>query len=102
MTEIKLRRDTAGLFSDWLVDKVEVLNKNSKITSVFPVFRWIRPNVDLYIGKYDTFLPQFDPRLQQRNAELQEKRTLYEYEEKIPDLPVQVCFFPLSFKAVYS
>lgn len=96
VTEIKLRRDAAGLFSDWYVDRVEVLNKNSKTTSVFPVLRWIRSNVDLFIGIHDTFLPQFDPRLQQRNAELQEKRTLYEYEEKIPGLPLQV------FEAVYS
>uniref|UniRef100_A0A8W8HN90 Allene oxide synthase-lipoxygenase protein n=1 Tax=Magallana gigas TaxID=29159 RepID=A0A8W8HN90_MAGGI len=90
VAEIKLRRDTAGLFSDWYVDQVEVMNKNTKITSVFPVLRWIRPNVDLFIARHDTFLPQFDPRPQQRNAELQEKRSLYEYEEKIPGLPVQV------------
>uniref|UniRef100_A0A8W8HT92 Allene oxide synthase-lipoxygenase protein n=1 Tax=Magallana gigas TaxID=29159 RepID=A0A8W8HT92_MAGGI len=90
VTEIKLRRDTAGRFSDWFVDQIEVLNKNTKITSIFPVLRWIRPKVDLFIGRHDTFLPQFDPRLQQRNAELQEKRTLYEYEERIPGLPVQI------------
>lgn len=98
MTEIKLRRDTTGRFSNWFVDQIEVLNKNTKITSIFPVLRWIRPNVDLFIGRHDTFLPQFDPRPQQRNAELQEKRTLYEYEEKIPGLPVQV--FSHFFKAV--
>lgn len=92
VTEIKLRRDQAGLFSEWFVDKIEVLNLKSGVASVFPIIRWIRPGVDFYVGKYDTFLPQFDPRLEQRNAELQEKRKLYEYEEKIPGLHVQVIY----------
>lgn len=90
VTEIKIRRDQAGLFSDWYVEKIEVLNKRSGTASVFPILRWIRPDVDLYVGKFDTFLPQFDPRRDQRNAELELKKTLYEYEEKVPGLPVQV------------
>nr|XP_011425972.2 allene oxide synthase-lipoxygenase protein isoform X1 [Crassostrea gigas]XP_019922364.2 allene oxide synthase-lipoxygenase protein isoform X1 [Crassostrea gigas] len=94
VTEIKLKRDQAGLFSDWFVDKIEVLNQKSGVTSVFPILRWIRPDVDLYFGKYDTFLPQYDPRPEQRNAELQEKQKLYEYEEKFSGLPVQVKTVP--------
>jgi hypothetical protein len=90
VTEIQLRRDEAGLFSDWFVEKVEVTNQKSGKTSVFPILRWIRPGVDTYFGRHDTFLPQFDPRSKQRNFELEEKRKLYEYEEKIPKLPVQV------------
>ena len=92
VTEIKIRRDQAGMFSDWYVEKIEVLNKRSGTASVFPILRWIRPDVDLYVGKFDTFLPQFDPRRDQRNAELELKKTLYEYEEKVPGLPVQVNF----------
>lgn len=90
VTEIKLRRDQAGLFSDWFVDKIEVLNQESGIRSVFPILRWIRPDVDLYFGKYDTFLPQYDPRPEQRNAELQEKQKLYEYQVRLPGFPVQI------------
>ncbi|XP_061173092.1 polyunsaturated fatty acid 5-lipoxygenase-like [Saccostrea echinata] len=90
VTEIKLRRDKAGLFSDWFVEKVEVTNQKSGKTSIFPILRWIRPDVDLYFGRHDVSLPQFDPRPQQRSAELEEKRKLYEYEEKTPGLPVQV------------
>lgn len=75
VTEIKIRRDQAGLFSDWYVEKIEVLNQRSGTASVFPILRWIRPDVDLYIGKFDTFLPQFDPRRDQRNVELELKKT---------------------------
>ncbi|XP_062567276.1 polyunsaturated fatty acid 5-lipoxygenase-like, partial [Saccostrea cucullata] len=89
VNEIKLRRNKAGLFSDWFVEKVEVTNQRSGKTSVFPILRWIRPDVDFYVGRYDVSLPQFDPRPQQRSAELDEKRKMYEYEEKAPGLPVQ-------------
>jgi hypothetical protein len=58
--------------------------------SVFSVLGWNRPGVDTHCGRGDTFLPQFDPRPEQRKSELEKKRTLYEYEEKIPKLPVQV------------
>lgn len=94
VTEIKIRRDQKGLFSDWYVEKIEVLNLRSATASVFPILRWIRPDVDFYVGKYDTSLPQFDPRQDQRNAELIQKRTLYEYEEKVPGLPVQIKSVP--------
>ncbi|XP_062589056.1 polyunsaturated fatty acid 5-lipoxygenase-like [Saccostrea cucullata] len=90
INEIKLRRDKAGMFSDWFVEKIEVTNQRSGKTSVFPILRWIRPDVDFYVGRYDVSLPQFDPRPQQRSAELDEKRKLYEYEEKAPGLPMQV------------
>lgn len=90
VTDIKLRRDTSGLFSDWYVEKIEVTNQKSGVTSVFPILRWVRPDVDLYFGKYDTYLPQSDPRPEQRNEELQRKRALYDYTEKTPGLPVQV------------
>ncbi|XP_061182686.1 polyunsaturated fatty acid 5-lipoxygenase-like [Saccostrea echinata] len=94
VTEIKLRRDKAGSFSDWFVEKIQVTNWKSGYTSVFPILRWIRPDVDLYFGRYDASLPQFDPRPEQRRAELYEKRQLYEYEEKRPGFPVQVKNFP--------
>ncbi|XP_061182688.1 polyunsaturated fatty acid 5-lipoxygenase-like [Saccostrea echinata] len=90
VTEIKLRRDKAGSFSDWFVEKIQVTNRTSGYISVFPILRWIPPNVDLYFGRYDASLPQFDPRPEQRRAELQEKRQLYEYEQKRPGFPVQV------------
>ena len=88
--EIKIRRDKAGIFSDWFLEYIEVTNQKSGIISVFPILRWIHPDVDLFFGKYDTFLPQSDPRSEQRNAELRKKRTVYEYEEPAPGLPVQV------------
>ncbi|XP_056021366.1 polyunsaturated fatty acid 5-lipoxygenase-like [Ostrea edulis] len=90
VTDIQLRRDEAGLFSDWFVEKVEVTNQNSRKTSVFPILRWVPSGVDIYFRQYDTFLPQSDPRPDQRNLELEEKRKFYEYEEKTPGLPVQV------------
>jgi arachidonate 5-lipoxygenase len=86
---IKLQRDEAGVFSDWFVEKVEVTSKKSGNTSIFPVLRWIRPNTDVVFQRYDTSLPQFDPNSDQRNAELQEKKKLYEYSH-LPGLPAGV------------
>lgn len=86
---IRLRRDEFGLYSDWYVETVEVINKKSGKKSVFPVLRWIRPNVDIIFERYDTFLPQFDPHPEQRNAELQEKQKLYEFSH-LPGLPAGV------------
>lgn len=90
VTEIKLKRDQAGLFSDWFVDTIEVTNVTNGVSSLFPILRWIRPDVDIHFTIYDTFLPQYDPRPEQRNSEIKEKQMLYEYQVKRPGLPVQV------------
>uniref|UniRef100_K1R5X6 Allene oxide synthase-lipoxygenase protein n=1 Tax=Magallana gigas TaxID=29159 RepID=K1R5X6_MAGGI len=94
VTEIKLKRDQTGLFSDWFVDTIEVTNVTNGVSSLFPILRWIRPDVDIHFTIYDTFLPQYDPRPEQRNSEIKEKLMLYEYQVKRPGLPVQIKNLP--------
>ncbi|KAK3099754.1 hypothetical protein FSP39_009132 [Pinctada imbricata] len=88
---IELCRDDAGLFSDWYVDHVTVTIKSSDQDFVFPIYRWIRPNFKYRIVHLDTFLPQEDPHQEQRQIELEEKKNVYEYEQKITDGPSQQC-----------
>ncbi|KAH3709434.1 hypothetical protein DPMN_068897 [Dreissena polymorpha] len=38
-----------------------VVNRETKVTTVFPIFRWLRPNYRFTFYPLDTSLPQLDP-----------------------------------------
>lgn len=93
---IELWRDTSGFKHEWHIDTIMVVNKETKIKTVFPIFRWIRPNYRYKFFPLDTSLPQYDQQRDQRQRELEEKRLLYELEPKSPGLPPQVKTLPLD------
>lgn len=91
---IEIWQDGSGLDSNWFVDRIEIENKAAGETFVFPVFRWIKANVHHQIVLLDTSLPQFDQFPDQRKRVLEEKRSVYQLAQKLPNGPVQVkCLF---------
>ncbi|BFZ24548.1 hypothetical protein BsWGS_27587 [Bradybaena similaris] len=91
---IEIWQDGSGLDSNWFVDRIEIENKATGETFVFPVFRWIKANVHYQIGLLDTSLPQFDEFPDQRKRVLEEKRAAYQLAQKLPNGPVQVAKIP--------
>ncbi|KAL4218062.1 Arachidonate 5-lipoxygenase [Mactra antiquata] len=91
---IEIWRDTHGFNSDWHVDTIMVVNQETRTQTVFPIFRWIRPNYRYKFYPLDTSLPQEDDRKEQRKLELEEKRELYELESRAPGLPPQIKNIP--------
>lgn len=57
---IEIWRDNAGFNSDWFLATVMIVNQETKIKTVFPVFRWIQPNYRYKFFPFDTSLPQVD------------------------------------------
>lgn len=105
---IEFWRDNAGISANWYVDIIKVEQIQLKTTSIFPIFRWIEAqNVQnrYRIYELDTFLPQFDPNLEQREKEIKHKREHYviNYMEEMPDMPVLVKDLPIDeqFSAEY-
>ncbi|CAL1538145.1 unnamed protein product [Lymnaea stagnalis] len=94
ITKIEFWQDGSGLGSGWYVDKIVVDNKVTNDAYVFPVFRWIKADYRYKIAHLDTSLPQDDQHADQRKMELEEKRKLYEFDQKFPPQfpggPVQV------------
>eukprot|EP00794_Sanderia_malayensis_P003702 gene3702-4222_t len=108
ISRIEIWRDNKGLNDDWFVEWIKVkctkrvkksdqgsANKkklgnlpNEEIP--FPCNRWIKEHVRFILIKYDSILPQFDDRKQQRKDELQMKREKFIFQEKAPGLPRQV------------
>ena len=68
----------------WLLEKIVVEKvkpmEGQKAFSVFPITRWIHPNIHMHFMEYDTCLPQLDPFPEQRKVDIALKRQLYEYE----------------------
>ncbi|KAK6172844.1 hypothetical protein SNE40_016422 [Patella caerulea] len=92
--KIELWRDNAGLGSDWYVDKIIVENAKTKEQFVFPILRWIKAGFHYKIKHLDTSLPQCDRHSEQRKMELEDKKKLYQFESKLPGLPVQIKDLP--------
>ena len=90
VTKIEVWRDDAGFGSDWYVERIMVENRVTNYIFVFPIFRWIKPDYHYMIKHLDTSLPQDDDTLEQRRMELEEKKYLYQYEQKLPGMPAQV------------
>ena len=83
---IEVWRDGKGKEEEgsWLLEKIVVERvepmEGQNAFSVFPITRWIHPNIHMYFMEYDTCLPQFDPFPEQRKVDIALKRQLYEYE----------------------
>ncbi|XP_041357698.1 allene oxide synthase-lipoxygenase protein-like [Gigantopelta aegis] len=90
ITKIEVWRDDVGFGSDWYVERIMVENKVTNYIFVFPIFRWIKPDYHYMIKHLDTSLPQEDDNSEQRKMELAEKKSLYQFEQKIPGMPAQI------------
>ena len=68
----------------WLLEKIIVERvkpvEGQKAVSMFPITRWIHPNLHMHFMEYDTCLPQFDPFPLQRKKDILMKRDMYEFE----------------------
>ncbi|XP_052761946.1 allene oxide synthase-lipoxygenase protein-like [Mya arenaria] len=90
LDHIELWRDTAGFRRDWFVETIMIVNKETRIKTVFPIFRWIRPNYRYKFYPLDISLPQHDKAgTDQRRQELEEKRETYQLHVRMPGLPAQ-------------
>lgn len=87
---IELWRDSWGLFSNWYLEWIEVTSLSSKITSIFPVMKWIKEDHRYFFKHIDTCLPQDEPFKDQRMMELMTIQKEYQLEVKVPGLPAQV------------
>ena len=85
---LELWRDGTG--SEWFCEVIMVNDARKEKCFYFPVHKWIKPERHYMIKQGDTSLPQYDPYLDQRNEELEQKRRSYQYSQQAPDLPVQV------------
>ncbi|XP_059160839.1 polyunsaturated fatty acid 5-lipoxygenase-like [Physella acuta] len=100
--KIELWRDNHGIGAEWFVEKVEVQNKQTNETFVFPVFRWVRADVHYTIQHLDTDLPQCVPAdiEAQRKSELAYMKSRYELDHKFPSQypggPCQIKKVPLE------
>lgn len=90
VTDIEFWRDSAGLASDWYVDRITIENMKTHDIFVFPVYRWIKADYHYTIRHLDTSLPQYDPYPNQRKMELKDKTQLYQVHQKIKGGPAQV------------
>ncbi|XP_054767861.2 allene oxide synthase-lipoxygenase protein-like [Lytechinus pictus] len=93
---IELWRDDAGPNDDWYVDTVAVDNVSVNERYMFPVHRWVRDVMKLFINEYDVCLPQDDYRPEQRQYELLKKRRFYQFECKAEGLIPQIKDFPVD------
>lgn len=57
---------------------------------VFPLQRWVVAHKRYTIHLHDCFLPQDDPDKERRDTDVQGKRELYRYAQKVEDGPAQV------------
>ena len=84
---IILHRDKIGLYDDWFVEHVSVVNKESGDESAiahFPLNRWLPPNKQMHFEKFDSQLPQIvkarNPGIaKQREDELKTKQEDFNY-----------------------
>lgn len=90
VVEIEFWRDSAGIKSDWYVDRISIENMKTNETYVFPVYRWIKADFHYIIRHLDTSLPQEDPYPEQRKMELDDKKSAYQITQKISGGPAQV------------
>ncbi|XP_043237383.1 polyunsaturated fatty acid 5-lipoxygenase-like isoform X3 [Amphibalanus amphitrite] len=91
-----LRRDNAGLGNAWFLDLVEVEDRTLKRRWVFPVHRWIHADTEYRLRQFDISLPQDDETdiRDRRRAELEAKRDVYQYVQRISEGPAQVKELP--------
>ena len=107
VVSIELWRDSSGFKDDWFVQYVYVkqLTQKSTLQDKFvlqvPLNRWIQPNRKYVFDQFDSCLPQFDKRTEQRQSELEDKRNYYVFEKVDNGLPRRVGFF-YSYSTFYD
>ncbi|KAH9509998.1 Arachidonate 12-lipoxygenase, 12R-type [Bulinus truncatus] len=108
VAKIDFWRDDHGNSSDWYVDEIEVKNKNTRRTFLFPVNRWVSANKHYKIKHLDTSLPQHedDDLKEIRKQFIEEKRKNYVLDQKFPkefpNGPVQVKSLPVDEKFSFN
>ena len=92
LDSLMLRRDNAGLGNAWFLDLVEVEDRVRKRRWLFPVHRWIHADTEYRLRQFDISLPQDDETdiRDSRRAELDAKRDVYQYTQRITEGPAQV------------
>ncbi|XP_071947656.1 allene oxide synthase-lipoxygenase protein-like [Antedon mediterranea] len=91
IAELELWR-TKRSADKWYVEWIKVKGRNKEY--VFPMHRWIKPEIKMKFQEHDSVLPQFDRFPQQRKQELEEKRKTYAFAPAGDGLPSQVKEFP--------
>lgn len=94
LDHIELWKDTFGFKTEWNIDTITIENEVTGEQTVFPIFRWIRANYRYSFVPFDTSLPQYDERKEQRKKDLEEKRMLYDFASPAPGLPCRVKTVP--------
>ncbi|XP_072043149.1 allene oxide synthase-lipoxygenase protein-like [Amphiura filiformis] len=75
--------------NEWYVERIEIENAKSKERDIFPVHRWLNADKKMKLKIYDCMLPQDDEDADQRKAELEEKKKLYQFKSRhgmMPDI----------------
>lgn len=95
ITRVEFWRDRwLTMYIKWFVDTITVTNNVTEESYVFPVLRWVQPNIHYRINGLDTSLPQHDECREQRLTELENKKKIYVFDQKIENGPVQVEHIP--------
>ncbi|KAJ8314081.1 hypothetical protein KUTeg_008642 [Tegillarca granosa] len=89
-SKLELWRDNSGFGASWYVDTIKLQCEKSGKIYVFPIYRWIKADYHYMFSHLNTSLPQDDKFQEQRRMEMDEKRKIYEVEQKVPGLPLQV------------
>ena len=99
---MELWRDSSGFKDDWFVEYVYVNQFTQKegtlqdtVVLQFPLNRWIQHDRKYVFDEFDSCLPQFDKRTEQRQQELEEKRINYVFETVDNGLPRRVSFIQI-------
>ena len=90
VVKLEVWRDDSGFGSDWFCEVIVVHDRRDDTSVYFPLHRWVDPEEHYLLTEFDTYLPHNDPFPEQRQKQLEKKRMQYEYEQKIPEMPVQV------------
>ncbi|XP_072043147.1 polyunsaturated fatty acid 5-lipoxygenase-like [Amphiura filiformis] len=73
--------------NEWYVERIEIENARSKEKGIFPVHRWLNADKKMKLKIYDSMLPQNDEEADQRKAELEEKKELYQFKSQEGMMP---------------
>ena len=90
VAKVEVWRNNTDVRADWFCEVVIVNDRRTDRWFYFPVQRWMAPQRHYILRAYETSLPQLDDGRQLRENDLKERRLLYQYDQRAPDLPVQV------------
>lgn len=93
VVKIKIWHGFFEHWPSWYINTIRVINDQQTFDSIFPVFRWIQSMAyccknSYKITEFDTLLPQFDPHPEQRQKEIERKRTMYTLKYEYENIPM--------------